>query len=62
MKEEDENLEALSADCEEEPKADTKLLEKYGILDAQPQQNTFEFSNGITISSKFDSGNLKNCV
>jgi Cytosolic carboxypeptidase N-terminal domain len=55
-------MEAQSAGEEEEPDVDTKLLEQCGILDGQPQQNTFEFNNGIIISSKFDSGNLKNCV
>ena len=47
---------------DEEPAEDTTLLEKCGILEGQPQQNTFEFDNGIVISSKFDSGNLKSCI
>ena len=55
-------MEAQSACEDEEPAEDTSLLEQCGILEGQPQQNTFEFDNGMVISSKFDSGNLKSCI
>ena len=62
LAEQNEQLEGQSAGDGEEPVEDTIMLEKCGILESQPQQNTFEFSNGLVISSEFDSGNLKSCI
>ena len=51
-----------NSSCDEEKQPQMELQAEPGksLLDVHPQQTTHKFDNGITISSKFDSGNLSN--